>query len=142
MNTRFQDKVIAVFGAGSSGDGWSNGKAAHGECLLIGADRKSSAQVRNRHLSHSDLSQLDEVFCRACRGIDVVTTAMDQRQRHRAFRQQDDFPCVLLGLGYPRRRQLPGQPGFGFGLGLPCNGARGVTGQIGKLDDEPGESRS
>ena len=28
MNTRFQDKVVAVFGAGSSGDGWSNGKAA------------------------------------------------------------------------------------------------------------------
>jgi NAD(P)-dependent dehydrogenase (short-subunit alcohol dehydrogenase family) len=28
MNKRFQDKVVAVFGAGSSGDGWSNGKAA------------------------------------------------------------------------------------------------------------------
>src|ERR1019366_8292335 len=28
MNNRFQDKVVAVFGAGSSGDGWSNGKAA------------------------------------------------------------------------------------------------------------------
>jgi NAD(P)-dependent dehydrogenase (short-subunit alcohol dehydrogenase family) len=28
MNMRFQDKVVAVFGAGSSGDGWSNGKAA------------------------------------------------------------------------------------------------------------------
>ena len=28
MSKRFQDKVVAVFGAGSSGDGWSNGKAA------------------------------------------------------------------------------------------------------------------
>src|SRR5450755_3865333 len=28
MNKRFQDKVVAVFGAGSSGEGWSNGKAA------------------------------------------------------------------------------------------------------------------
>jgi NAD(P)-dependent dehydrogenase (short-subunit alcohol dehydrogenase family) len=28
MNARFRDKVVAVFGAGSSGDGWSNGKAA------------------------------------------------------------------------------------------------------------------
>jgi NAD(P)-dependent dehydrogenase (short-subunit alcohol dehydrogenase family) len=28
MNKRFRDKVVAVFGAGSSGDGWSNGKAA------------------------------------------------------------------------------------------------------------------
>src|ERR1700730_8557069 len=28
MNARLQDKVVAVFGAGSSGDGWSNGKAA------------------------------------------------------------------------------------------------------------------
>ena len=28
MNKRFQDKVVAVFGAGSSGDGWSNGNAA------------------------------------------------------------------------------------------------------------------
>jgi NAD(P)-dependent dehydrogenase (short-subunit alcohol dehydrogenase family) len=27
MNKRFQGKVVAVFGAGSSGDGWSNGKA-------------------------------------------------------------------------------------------------------------------
>jgi NAD(P)-dependent dehydrogenase (short-subunit alcohol dehydrogenase family) len=28
MTKRLQDKVVAVFGAGSSGDGWSNGKAA------------------------------------------------------------------------------------------------------------------
>jgi NAD(P)-dependent dehydrogenase (short-subunit alcohol dehydrogenase family) len=28
MNKRVQDKVVAVFGAGSSGEGWSNGKAA------------------------------------------------------------------------------------------------------------------
>jgi NAD(P)-dependent dehydrogenase (short-subunit alcohol dehydrogenase family) len=28
MDKRFQDKVVAVFGAGSTGDGWSNGKAA------------------------------------------------------------------------------------------------------------------
>jgi NAD(P)-dependent dehydrogenase (short-subunit alcohol dehydrogenase family) len=28
MIGRLQDKVVAVFGAGSSGDGWSNGKAA------------------------------------------------------------------------------------------------------------------
>jgi NAD(P)-dependent dehydrogenase (short-subunit alcohol dehydrogenase family) len=28
MDGRLQDKVVAVFGAGSSGDGWSNGKAA------------------------------------------------------------------------------------------------------------------
>jgi NAD(P)-dependent dehydrogenase (short-subunit alcohol dehydrogenase family) len=28
MAGRLQDKVVAVFGAGSSGDGWSNGKAA------------------------------------------------------------------------------------------------------------------
>jgi NAD(P)-dependent dehydrogenase (short-subunit alcohol dehydrogenase family) len=28
MNKRFQDKVVAVFGDGSSRDGWSNGKAA------------------------------------------------------------------------------------------------------------------
>lgn len=28
MSGRLQDKVVAVFGAGSSGDGWSNGKAA------------------------------------------------------------------------------------------------------------------
>jgi NAD(P)-dependent dehydrogenase (short-subunit alcohol dehydrogenase family) len=28
MVGRLQDKVVAVFGAGSSGDGWSNGKAA------------------------------------------------------------------------------------------------------------------
>jgi len=28
MNKRLQDKVVAVFGAGSSGEGWSNGKAA------------------------------------------------------------------------------------------------------------------
>jgi NAD(P)-dependent dehydrogenase (short-subunit alcohol dehydrogenase family) len=28
MGGRVQDKVVAVFGAGSSGDGWSNGKAA------------------------------------------------------------------------------------------------------------------
>jgi NAD(P)-dependent dehydrogenase (short-subunit alcohol dehydrogenase family) len=28
MDKRFQDKVVAVFGAGSSDDGWSNGKAA------------------------------------------------------------------------------------------------------------------
>lgn len=28
MSKRLQDKVVAVFGAGSSGEGWSNGKAA------------------------------------------------------------------------------------------------------------------
>jgi NAD(P)-dependent dehydrogenase (short-subunit alcohol dehydrogenase family) len=28
MDKRLQDKVVAVFGAGSSGEGWSNGKAA------------------------------------------------------------------------------------------------------------------
>ena len=28
MEKRLQDKVVAVFGAGSSGEGWSNGKAA------------------------------------------------------------------------------------------------------------------
>jgi NAD(P)-dependent dehydrogenase (short-subunit alcohol dehydrogenase family) len=55
MNKRFQDRVVAVFGAGSSGDGWSNGKAAavlyarQGACVF-GIDVRAEAAAETSEI--------------------------------------------------------------------------------------------
>lgn len=52
----------------------------------------------------------DELFRGAGRRIDVAAAAMNQRQRHRTFRQQHDFPRAFLRVRDPRRFEPPGQP--------------------------------
>ncbi|SIR51862.1 SDR family NAD(P)-dependent oxidoreductase [Pseudacidovorax sp. RU35E] len=62
MRARFKDKVVLIFGAGSSGPGWGNGKAAaavyaHEGALVVGVDlRLDAAQETEAALRQEGLS--------------------------------------------------------------------------------------
>jgi NAD(P)-dependent dehydrogenase (short-subunit alcohol dehydrogenase family) len=68
MDGRLQDKVVAVFGAGSSGEGWSNGKAA---AVLYA---KHGARVVAIDVQAAAAAETDEII-RAEGGVSVAAQA-------------------------------------------------------------------